>query len=64
MSQQLLRVEQVAELLSVSRVTVYRRLKDDPSFPRARQAGPNSVRWLATEIDDWIENLQPAHEEI
>lgn len=41
----------VIEILDSSRASVYRRLKNDPTFPRPiRFPGGRSVRWELTEI--------------
>ena len=60
----LLRLEQVIEKTSMSRASVYRRLKDDTTFPRPRRCGPNSIRFLEHEIDRWIEGLRLDNAEV
>lgn len=54
----LLRLEEVVEKISLSRATIYRRLRTDATFPRPRRCGPNSIRFLEHEIDRWIEGLR------
>ena len=52
----LLRLEQVIEKTGMSRASVYRRLADK-TFPRPRRCGPNSIRFVEDEVDEWISAL-------
>ena len=52
----LLNVDQVAEILGVSRVTIYRRLADG-IIPAGVRLGPRAVRWRESTINDLIEGL-------
>ena len=40
--------------LGIARPTVWRRLKDDPTFPRPLTLGGRAQRWLETEVDAWL----------
>lgn len=50
-----LRVNEVAAKLGVSRPTVYR-LRKKPGFPKKIKLGPCSSGFLESEIDEWIES--------
>jgi prophage regulatory protein len=52
---QLLRRSQVVARTGLSYPTIYRyELRGE--FPARRRIGPNSVGWLAHEVDAWIES--------
>jgi len=56
----ILRRKQVEQRTGLSRSTIYDKLSSksprfDPSFPKAIQLGANSVGWLESEIDEWID---------
>jgi prophage regulatory protein len=58
----LLTIEQVASKVALSKSSIYRRLDSndkqfDPTFPRGYKLGDKTVRWLESEIIDWIMNL-------
>ena len=55
-SDRLLNVDQVAALLGVSRVSVYRRINDG-TIPPGVRLGPRAVRWKESAINDLIEGL-------
>ncbi|MBR1141639.1 AlpA family phage regulatory protein [Bradyrhizobium denitrificans] len=38
---------------------MYRRIADG-TFPVPRSLGPNTVRWLQSDIDAWIKSLPPS----
>jgi prophage regulatory protein len=60
----LLRLEEVIAMTGLSRSSIYR-YESKSAFPRRRQTGPNTVRWLEADIDAWIESrpaLAPSHE--
>jgi predicted DNA-binding transcriptional regulator AlpA len=42
----------------ISRTTAWRRERDDPTFPRAIQTGPNSWAYIVREWEEWI-NTRP-----
>ena len=52
----LLNVDQVAALLGVSRVSVYRRINDG-TIPAGVRLGPRAVRWKESTIHELIEGL-------
>ena len=51
-----LRAKDLALLLGVSRVTVWRWSRG--LLPKKRQIGPNTVGWLECEIESWL-NARP-----
>jgi prophage regulatory protein len=53
--QQFLRLPQVRERTGLSRSTIYK-LQESGDFPKSVALGPRSVAWVATEIDQWIED--------
>ena len=50
-----LRTSEVAEMLGVSRVTLWRWVRRG-LLPPKRSIGPNTVGWLDSEILEWIES--------
>ena len=52
----LLNIDQVAEILGVSRVSVYRRINDG-TIPPGVRLGPRAVRWKESTIHELIEGL-------
>ena len=48
----IMRANELAKLLGVSRVTVWR-WEREGRIPKKRQLGPNVVGWLESEIDEW-----------
>jgi prophage regulatory protein len=60
----LLRLEEVIVMTGLSRSSIYR-YESNSAFPKRRQTGPNTVRWLEADIVAWIESrpvLVPPHE--
>lgn len=51
----LLTIEDVCARLKVQKTTVYKWLREDPTFPKQIKLGPRVVRWKAHELSDWIE---------
>lgn len=51
----LLRCREVTNLVGLSRSTIYVLVKDG-SFPSPIQVGRRAVRWLASEVDAWIDS--------
>lgn len=49
----LLTAKEVAELTSMSRPTIYRKMREG-DFPKSRNFGGNLVRWSNNEIQQWI----------
>ncbi|PWK55593.1 helix-turn-helix transcriptional regulator [Roseicyclus mahoneyensis] len=56
----LISVKETANLLSVSRATLYRIQKRDPRFPEPLHLSPGCVRWRADQISAYIKVLTPA----
>ena len=54
--ERLLRLRDVKQKTGLGTSTIYRRIADG-SFPAPRSLGPNTVRWLQSEIDAWIKSL-------
>ena len=50
-----LRWPTVQEVSALSRVTVWR-MERDGVFPRRRQLSANSVGWLKSEVDAWVDS--------
>ena len=50
-----LRWPTVHEVSALSRVTVWR-MERDGTFPRRRQLAANSVGWLKSEVDAWVDS--------
>lgn len=50
-----LRWPTVQEVSGLSRVTVWRMERDD-RFPHRRQLSANSVGWLKSEVDAWVDS--------
>ncbi|MBS3023356.1 AlpA family transcriptional regulator [Acidiphilium multivorum] len=59
MSEIMLRLPEVIAQVKLSRSTIYRRIEDG-TFPRPRALGAGCVRWLQSEIDQWIDTLPVA----
>lgn len=55
----LLDIKEVAKRTSLSRTTIWRRIKSD-KFPTPLRLSDQCVRWRSDEIDRWIADLQPA----
>ena len=54
MNLELIKILDVAKLFGVSKTTIYRRLADDPDFPKAKKIG-NSIFFLRNEIEKYLE---------
>lgn len=55
---QLLDYKGLGRKLSINPMTVYRFLKNDPSFPKPVKLTANSNRWVEAEVDQWIKLKQ------
>jgi len=53
--QVLLNIKDASRMLSLSRSSIYNRLKDDPSFPRPRRIG-KLTRFMRNELVQWAQN--------
>ena len=58
-SERLLPLAEVLEATGLSRSTIYSEMRKG-RFPVARKIGLKSVRWRASEIDEWIAGLPAA----
>ena len=56
----LLTRDDVLDLLTVTRATLYRLMKSD-GFPRPIKLGEQTLRWNRLEIDTWLEQKPRAH---
>jgi prophage regulatory protein len=54
-TQRLIRFREVQEKVGLSRTTIWRAERDG-KFPNRKQIGKNSIAWLETDIDAWIES--------
>ena len=62
MSETLLTLKQVAARTTMSRSTIYERIKPgsaqyDPTFPRPLKLGPGvtgKIAWIESEIEEWL----------
>lgn len=52
---QIIRPKELAELLSVSTVTVWR-MEKRGELPRRKKISARTVGWLESDIKDWLEN--------
>jgi prophage regulatory protein len=60
MSSNYLRIKELAAYLKLSESTIYDRINTaspryDPVFPKQRRLGLNTVVWLQSEVDAWVE---------
>lgn len=56
MNNKILRFQEVTELTGLSRSTIWRKERLG-LFPKRKQLGLNSVGWLESDIQQWLENL-------
>jgi prophage regulatory protein len=56
MNNKILRYQEVIELTGLSRSTIWRK-EQAGLFPTRKQLGLNSVGWLASDVQHWLENL-------
>ena len=59
MSERFLGVREITELTGKSRPTIWRWCRDG-HFPKPRKIGPNSIGWLESEVEAWIERHRNA----
>lgn len=52
-----LRFKDVGMMCGLSRTTIWR-MQRDGKFPERRRIGPNAVRWLAEDVEDWIRSRE------
>lgn len=53
MTEKLLRLRAVMDMVSLSKSTIYF-LQGNGSFPQARRISPRCVAWNSTEVQAWI----------
>jgi prophage regulatory protein len=53
-SSRLLRLPSLIERISLSRSEIYRRVRNDPSFPKPTVLGIRCVAWVEEEVDAYI----------
>lgn len=58
--QKLLKISEVAGVLGLSRVIVYRLIRDDPDFPRPLYVRPRAPRFRQADIERWLERRAKA----
>lgn len=58
MTDRYVRKPEISQLTGLSISTIWR-LERFSDFPKRRQLGPNSVAWLESEIQDWINSRTP-----
>lgn len=47
----------VCKVFAVSEATIDRWLRSDPDFPQPRRFGPNSIRWIKSEVMAYMLSL-------
>lgn len=57
-----LRLPAVCHAVGASRASVWRWVKNDPSFPKPFSLGKNSTGWDAAELSAWIESRKAARQ--
>ena len=57
--QQLLTISEVVQKVGMCKTWIYAAVASG-DFPAPRKIGPKAVRWVASEIDRWIESLPAA----
>lgn len=58
MQYQIIRISTCAKMLGLSRATIWRRLRDDETFPRLVKLGnseKSAVGFFQNEVESWIE---------
>lgn len=50
----LIKLPEFLALTGLSRSATYRRVRDDPSFPKPTMVGIRSVAWVESEVDSWL----------
>jgi prophage regulatory protein len=58
-NEEVLRKPQIRKIVKASDATIWRWEKAG-KFPKRIKIGPNSVGWLKSEIDEWLQNLAEA----
>jgi len=50
----------VVQRTGLHRATIYKLMKNDAGFPRARRLGCKRVAWVAAEVETWMASRQQA----
>lgn len=53
-ARRVLKLATVCDMLDASKSSIWRWLREDPSFPRPFKLGPQLTVWDAVEIEAWI----------
>ncbi|MBX9348795.1 AlpA family transcriptional regulator [Chromobacterium vaccinii] len=56
MTERLLTLKEVKERTGMSHTWIYKQIEAG-AFPKQRHLGKNVVRWLESEVSEWIKNL-------
>jgi predicted DNA-binding transcriptional regulator AlpA len=56
-----IRLPEVCHLLGISRATVWRKAKTDPSFPKPFHLTPAIAVWDESQVLNWLEAKKAAH---
>ncbi len=56
----LLPIKEVSQITGLGKTSIYKKMNDG-TFPKGRKISEGCVRWMESEIKDWIENL-PKHD--
>ncbi|WP_428980623.1 helix-turn-helix transcriptional regulator [Chromobacterium piscinae] len=56
MSERLLTIKEVKERTGMSHTWIYEQIEAG-SFPKQRHLGKNVVRWIESEVNEWIKAL-------
>lgn len=59
MTEQALTIKEVINTTKLSKASIYR-LEAAGKFPRKRKFGEKAVRWLSSEVDQWIKEREVA----
>jgi prophage regulatory protein len=51
----MLRLDEVMKMTGLSRSSIYR-YESSSTFPKRRRVGPNAVRWLDTDVEEWMQS--------
>lgn len=54
----LIRVTELATMLSVSRSTIWRWVKDNSTFPNPIKVSDKVTAWRRNEIQDWLQSRE------
>lgn len=65
----LVRMPDLLALTGLQRATVYKRLKDDPTFPRPVPLSDSTARgapvaWVLSEVQEWVKSRIAARGEV